>query len=157
MSKPLVPDSTVEWVERAQRARHEPASPDSQVVGALNQLIAVLRAAAAPWSTAGERAAAAELTASLAEEARGIASLADRLERPVKDRGGSPASAADGAGELPRPSADFEYAQSDREIEALIAENRSRVAAACERALECEHVPDADREAIVALRQRLAG
>lgn len=156
MSKPLIPDSNVDWVERAKKARHEPAPAEAVVVGALGQLVGVLRAADAPWRAAAERATDADLAERIAAEGDSIAALAAKLDARVTELGGASQSAADGAGELPRAAADFDYAQSDPEVEAMLAEDRSRVAAACDRALECEQLDDAVRETIERERQRLA-
>lgn len=156
MSKPLIPDSNVDWVERAKKARHEPAPPEAVIVGALGQLVGVLRAASAPWRAAAERATAPELAARIAGEGDSLAALAADLDARVTELGGASQSAADGAGELPRAAADFDYAQSDPELEAMLAEDRSRVAAACDRALECEYLGDAVRDRIERERRRLA-
>jgi hypothetical protein len=131
--RPLMTESTVELYERARDERGKPASPESQEVGDLNQLIALLRAAATSWRNLANRARDPAMKRAVEDEAAEFDELVATACDRVRELGGAPPRVGD-PDELPASPRDIAYAPDDGALMAWLAINRDKIGKLRERA-----------------------
>lgn len=132
---PLITESQVELYERVRKEQREPASSESREVGALNDLVAAVRAAASGCRAAAARASGETLSRELEEQGNDYDSLVARASRRVRLLGGAPPEQGDPE-QLPRHPRDVEYAADDGSLHDWLEATRDYIAELCMRARE---------------------